>query len=273
MRYNELNISSTLKGKMIKILTLSCKLVALNLFFVVRLFHSVLMADTFESVSYSLYAEGGETESVFIIDGRNFPVKVGSVGLKATISPNTLSEVYGKIGFGYSQRQSVSAYNFNLAGSVFATSFGGGAKRHIPIGSSNFVLMPFIDLNAFNYTSDTFRGERNGDLLKASVNGNSTFFRGGIEMQYLTQNGYFFFGGGLNNWDIANEVSIKTNNLTITPRVWADNLDSFFQAGVVFDTGNSDAIIGMRLSDLTFDINTQLIEVFAEVKISFERKP
>ena len=127
--------------------------------------------------------------------------------------------------------------------------------------------MPFLDINAFNYTSDTFRGTRDDDLLKASVDGNSTFIRGGIEMQYPTQDGYFFFGGGLNNWDIANEVSIKTNNLTIIPRVWADNLDSFFQVGVVFDNGSTDAIIGMRLSDLTFDINTQLIEIFAEVKI------
>jgi hypothetical protein len=43
----------------------------------------------------------------------------------------------------------------------------------------------------------------------------------------------------------------------------------FFQAGVVFDTGSSDAVLGMRLSDLTFDLNTQLIEVFAEVRVSF----
>ena len=128
-------------------------------------------------------------------------------------------------------------------------------------------------MNIFNYSSDTFRGDRNGDRLKANVMGNSSFVRGGVEMQYLTQNGYFFFGGGLNNWDISNELAIKTGNLIITPKVWADNTDSFFQAGVVFDTGSSDAIIGMRLSDLTFDINTQLVEVFAEVQILFGDKP
>ena len=159
--------------------------------------------------------------------------------------------------------------SFNLSGSVFATSLGAGANRKFPIGDSNFVLMPFADASFFNYSSNTFRGDRNGDLLKANVKGDSSFFRSGIELQYLTQNGYFFFGGGLNAWDIANEISIKTENLVITPRVWADNSDSFFQAGVVFDTGNSDAIIGMRLSDLTFDINTQLVEIFAEVEISF----
>jgi hypothetical protein len=153
-----------------------------------------------------------------------------------------------------------------LAGSV-----GGGATRKFPIGMSNFVVMPFFDINMFNYSSDTFRGDRNGELLKANVKGSSAFARGGIELQYLTQNGYFFFGGGLNNWDIDNAVSVKTNNMTITPRVWADSTDSFFQVGVVFDTGNSDAVIGMRLSDLTFDINTQLIEVFAEVQVSFDK--
>jgi hypothetical protein len=88
-------------------------------------------------------------------------------------------------------------------------------------------------------------------------------------MHYLTQNGYFFFGGGLNNWDIENEIAIKTANLTITPRVWADSVDTFFQAGVAFDTGKSNSVLGIRLSDLTFDINTQLIEVFAEVQVSF----
>ena len=255
-----------------KILAFSSKLFALALFVLVLPFNSFLLAETSNNVSYSLYAEGGETESVFVIDGRNFPVKIGAVGLKATISPNIFSNAYGKVGFGYSQKQSVSAYDFNLSGSIFATSFGGGANRKIPIRNSNFILMPFIDINVFNYSSDTFRGDRNGDLLKANVKGNSTFFRGGLELQYLTQNGYFFFGSGLNNWDISNEISIKTANLTITPRVWADNTDSFLQAGVVFDTGNSDAIIGMRLSDLTFDVNTQLVELFAEVQVSFSKK-
>ena len=254
---------------MIKILTLPSHIFALTASFIIALFHSPVMADTQDKVSYSLYAEGGETESVFIIDGRNFPVKIGSVGVKASMSTNKNTSIYGKAGFGYSQKQSVSAYNFNLSGSVFALSVGGGANKKFPVGDSNFVLMPFTDLNIFNYSSDTFRGERNGGPLRANVNGSSAFLRGGIEMQYLTQNGYFFFGGGLTNWDIENEISIIDGDITITPRVWADNVDSFFQAGVVFDTGNSDAIIGMRISDLTFDINTQLVEVFAEVKVSF----
>ena len=242
-------------------------LVALTLFL-----QSYLFADTLDKVSYSLFAEGGETESVFIIDGRNFPVRIGSIGLKATLSPDSVTNLYGKAGFGYSQKQSVSAYDYNLSGSVFSTSFGGGATRKFPVSNSNFVFVPFIDINIFNYSSDTFRGDRNGEKLKATIKGNSTFVRGGLEMQYLTQNGHFFFGGGLNNWDIANEVSVKTGNMIITPRVWADNLDSFFQIGVAFDTGSSDAVVGMRLSDLTFDINTQLVEVFAEVQIAFGGK-
>ena len=221
-----------------------------------------------EDLSYSMFAEGGETESVFVIDGRSFPVKVGSVGLKAWLNQGENSEIYGKFGFGYSQKQNVSAFDFYLEGSVFATSVGLGANRKFPLENSNFIIMPFIDLTSFRYSSDTFRGNRGSDLLKANVNGNSSFLRGGFELQYLTQNGHFFFGAGLNNWDISNEISIKTNNLTITPRVWADRVDKFFQSGVVFNTGNSDAIIGMRLSDLTFDINTQLVEVFAEVQIS-----
>lgn len=241
----------------------------LSLFMLTLFFQSYLFAETLDKVSYSIFAEGGETESVFIIDGRNFPIKIGSVGLKASIAPNINTIIYGKAGFGYSQKQSVGAFDYNLSGSVFSTSFGGGAKRTFPIANSNFVLMPFTDINIYNYSSDTFRGERNGDLLKAGVKGNSAFIRGGIEMQYLTQNGHFFFGGGLNNWDIENEISIKTGDLTITPRVWADSVDTFFQAGVVFDTGRTDAVLGMRLSDLTFDINTQLIEVFAEVQVSF----
>ena len=254
---------------MLKILTLPRCLFALTMFFLWTPYNSFLMADSLNGVSYSLYAEGGETESVFIIDGRNFPVKIGSVGVKALMSPGKNTSVYGKAGFGYSQKQSVSAYNFNLSGSVFALSAGGGANKKFPVGDSNFVLMPFTDLNLFSYSSDTFRGDRDGDLLKANVKGSSTFLRGGIELHYLTQNGYFFFGGGVTNWDIDNEISIKDGDITITPRVWADNVDSFFQAGVVFDTGNSDAIIGMRLSDLTFDINTQLVEFFAEFQVSF----
>jgi hypothetical protein len=224
-------------------------------------------AEDTTDVSYSIFAEGGDTESVFIIDGRNFPVKVGSLGLKASISPSRNFDVYGKVGFGYSQKQSVSAYNFDLSGSVFATSFGGGATKKIALGNSNFVLMPFTEFNIYNYGSDTFRGDRNGDPLKAKVNGNSTFLRGGIELQYLTQGGYFFLGSGLNKWSIENEIAIKTGNLTISPKVWADEMEPFFQGGVLFNSGNADVIIGMRMSDLTFDINTQLIEVFAEVQV------
>ena len=240
-----------------------------SLFFISLSFPSYLFSNTFEDVSYSFFADGGETESVFIIDGRNFPVQIGSVGLKASISPNLSTKLYGKVGLGYSQKQSVSAFDFNLSGSVFATSFGGGINKKLPVGDSNFIIMPFTDVSIFKYSSNTFRGDRNGDLLKANIKGNSAFLRGGVEMQYLTQNGHFFFGGGLTNWDIENEISIKTGNLTITPKVWAQNVDSFFQAGVVFNTGNSEAVIGMRLSDLTFDINTQLVEVFAEVEVSF----
>jgi hypothetical protein len=245
------------------------KIFSVLIFLLAPLFQSKLLAETPNKVSYSLYAEGGETESVFVIDGRNFPVKIGSLGLKASISPIVNTEVFGKVGFGYSQKQSVGAFGYNLSGSVFATSFGGGANRKFPISDSNFVIVPFTDINIYNYSSDTFRGDRNGELLKATVKGNSAFLRAGVEMQYLTQNGHFFFGGGLNNWDIENEISIKTGDLIITPRVWADSVDSFFQAGVVFDTGNSDAVIGLRMSDLTFDINTQLVEIFAEVKVSF----
>ena len=245
------------------------KILSIVFFMLAVLFLSKLHAETVNKVSYSLYADGGETESVFVIDGRSFPVKLGAVGLKASISPSVNTEVFGKVGFGYSQKQSVGAFGYNLSGSVFTTSFGGGANRKYPVSNSNFVIMPFTDINIYNYSSDTFRGDRNGELLKATVRGNSTFARAGIEMQYLTQNGHFFFGGGLNNWDIENEISVKTEGFTLTPKVWADSVDSFFQAGVVFDTGNSDAVIGMRMSDLTFDINTQLIEIFAEVKVSF----
>jgi hypothetical protein len=220
-------------------------------------------------VSYSFFAEGGQTESVFVIDGRNFPVKIGSAGLKATMSPSNNFDLYGKVGFGYSQKQSVSAFDFNLSGSVLAASVGVGVNKKFPIGNSNFVLMPFFDISSFNYSSDTFRGERNSEKLKATVKGKSSFARGGIELQYLTQNGKLFFGTGLNNWDIENEISIRTDKLTITPRVWADKTDSFFQAGVVFKNGRSDTVVGLRMSDLTFDINTQLIEVFAETQVSF----
>ena len=131
------------------------------------------------------------------------------------------------------------------------------------------MLVHFLDISVFNYSSDTFRGARNGELLKASVKGNSSFSRAGIELQYLTQNGKLFFGTGLNNWNIENEISIKTNNLIITPKVWADESDSFFQGGIVFNNGRSETVLGLRISDLTFDVNTQLMEVFAEVQISF----
>ena len=38
-------------------------------------------------IIYSFFAETGETEDSFTISGRNFPVKVGSVGLKANFQP------------------------------------------------------------------------------------------------------------------------------------------------------------------------------------------
>ena len=37
----------------------------------------------------------------------------------------------------------------------------------------------------------------------------------------------------------------------------------------MFETGSGDALIGARMSDLTHEINTQLVEFFAEVKVDF----
>ena len=73
----------------------------------------------------------------------------------------------------------------------------------------------------------------------------------------------------LNKWNIENKVTIVEGGLTITPRLWADNTDTFFQAGAMFETGSGKAIIGARMSDLTHEINTQLVEFFAEVKVDF----
>ena len=60
---------------------------------------SILFSETQYSkvnntISYSFFGETGETESVFTIAGRNFPVKVGSVGLKAALMPNENIEFY-----------------------------------------------------------------------------------------------------------------------------------------------------------------------------------
>ena len=56
-------------------------------------------------LNFSIFGETGETESVFTIAGRNFPVKVGAVGIRATMKPNENLELYSKIGLGYSQKQ------------------------------------------------------------------------------------------------------------------------------------------------------------------------
>ena len=220
-------------------------------------------------ITYSFFGETGETEDSFTIAGRNFPVKVGSVGLKIKFKPNERLNFYSRFGIGYSPKQSVSAFNFNVSGSVFATSLGAGIFGEYRINKSNFVIVPFADLNYYNYSSDTFRGKKDGNQLKASVRGKSSFVRSGIELRYLTTDGHLFFGTGLNKWNIENRVTIVEGGLTITPRLWADNTDTFFQAGAMFETGSGKAIIGARMSDLTHEINTQLIEFFAEVKIDF----
>ncbi len=222
------------------------------------------------SVNYSFFAETGETEDAFTISGRNFPVKVGSVGLKAIFNPNKDFTFYTRAGIGYSPKQSVSAFNFNVSGSVFATSLGAGISREFRIKKSNFVIVPFADLNYYNYSSDTFRGKKDDNQLKASVRGKSSFVRSGIELRYLTTDGHLFFGTGLNKWNIENRVTIVEGDLTITPRLWADNTDTFFQTGAMFETGSGKAIIGARMSDLTHEINTQLVEFFAEVIVEFK---
>ena len=103
------------------------------------------------NLTYSFFTETGETESSFTIGGRNFPVRVGAVGLKATYNPNINITFYSKAGLGYSQKQSVSAFNFNVSGSVFATSIGAGTYGKFRIRKSDFVIVPFVDLNIYNY--------------------------------------------------------------------------------------------------------------------------
>ena len=195
--------------------------------------------------------------------------KVGSVGLKAKLKSNERLNFYSRFGIGYSPKQSVSAFNFNVSGSVFATSIGAGASGEYRIRQSDFVIVPFADFNLYNYSSDTFRGKKDGNQLKASVIGKSSFLRTGIELRYLTTNGHLFFGTGLHRWNIENRVTIVEGGLTITPRLWANNTDTFFQAGAMFETGSGKAIIGARMSDLTHEINTQLVEFLAEVKVDF----
>ena len=223
----------------------------------------------YNNITYTFFGETGETESDFTISGRNFPVRVGSLGLKAKFKPLGNVFLYSKVGIGYSPKQTVSAFNFNVSGSVFATSIGAGISSEHRIRKSSFVIVPFADFNLYNYSSDTFRGKKEGNLLKASVRGKSSFLRSGIEVRYLTTDGYLFFGTGLNRWNIENRVTIKEGNLTITPRLWADNTDTFFQTGAMFETGSGKAIVGARMSDLTHEVNTQLVEFFAEVKVDF----
>ena len=64
-------------------------------------------------LSFSFFTETGETEDSTIA-GRNFPVKVGSVGLKARLKSNERLNFYSRFGIGYSPKQSVSAFNFNV---------------------------------------------------------------------------------------------------------------------------------------------------------------
>ncbi len=221
-------------------------------------------------ITYSFFTETGETEDSFTISGRNFPVKVGSVGLKANFQPYENFYLYSRAGIGYSPKQTVSAFNFTVSGSVFATSVGAGAFGKYRIRKSDFVIVPFLDYNLYNYSSNTFRGKKDGNQLKASVRGKSSFVRTGIELRYLTTNGHIFFGTGINRWNIENRVTIVEGDLTITPRLWANNTDTFFQTGAMFETGSGKAIIGARMSDLTHEINTQLVEFFAEVRVDFE---
>ena len=143
-------------------------------------------------LSFTIFTETGETEDSFTIAGRNFPVKVGSVGLKASLKPNERLNFYSRFGIGYSPKQSVSAFNFNVSGSVFATSLGAGVFGEYRINKSNFVIVPFADLNYYNYSSDTFRGKKDDNQLKASVRGKSSFIRSGVEIRYLTTDGHLF---------------------------------------------------------------------------------
>ena len=98
-------------------------------------------------INYSFFAETGETEDSFTIAGRNFPVKVGSVGLKANFQPYESFYLYSRAGIGYSPKQTVSAFNFTVSGSVFATSIGAGASGEDRIRKSDFVIVPFLDYN------------------------------------------------------------------------------------------------------------------------------
>ena len=240
------------------------------LFFIPTFMFGDISEKNQNNLTYSFFGETGETESAFTIAGRNFPVKVGSVGLKANLQASENFYIYSRLGIGYSPKQTVSAFNFNVSGSVFATSIGAGASGEYRIRKSDFVVVPFMDYNLYNYSSDTFRGQKDGNQLKASVRGKSSFFRTGVELRYLTTDGHLFFGTGIHRWNIENRVTIVEGDLTITPRLWADNTDTFFKAGAMFETGSGKAIIGARMSDLTHEINTQLVEFFAEVRVDFD---
>ena len=174
--------------------------------------------DNNDPFTFSLFSETGETETDFTIAGRNFPVKVGSVGIKAIYENDKFLTFYSRIGIGYSPKQTVNSFDYNVSGSVIATSLGAGIFGDYRIRKSGFVLVPFTDINLYNYSSNTFRGKKDGNQLKASVSGKSSFVRGGLEMRYLTTNGYLFFGTGITKWNIENKVTINEGNLTITPR-------------------------------------------------------
>lgn len=242
---------------------------AINILHVNLAYSEPKIHEPFPPLEYSFFGETGETESVFTIGGRSFPVKVGSVGLKGTVHPQHNVSLYGRAGIGYSAKQTVSAYNYTVSGSVIATSLGFGASGNYRIRKSGFVIVPFLDYNLYNYSSNTFRGSKDGEILKANIKGKSSFLRGGVELRYLTTDGYLFFGPGINRWDVENRITITEGNFSLTPRVWADNTDTFFQAGVSFETGSGNAIIGARMSDLTHEVNTQLIEFFAQVNVKF----
>ena len=64
-------------------------LFSLKVFFVFipTLLFGDIPEQTHNNLTYSFFGETGETESAFTIAGRNFPVKVGSLGLKATYQP------------------------------------------------------------------------------------------------------------------------------------------------------------------------------------------
>ena len=59
------------------------------LFCIPTLLFSEISQEKQNNLTFSFFGETGETESAFTIAGRNFPVKVGSVGLKAVYQQQT----------------------------------------------------------------------------------------------------------------------------------------------------------------------------------------